>query len=178
MNRPSVPTPNQPSGGLPSGAPAALTSPSHQQSEGSHFVHRALAGDLDGMIKHTASVWQGNAANACMTWIDATSDKISSHASDLSSIGMVAQVPNLLIVRPDLPVHVLLGVRDDALADLDAAAGAGGHFVPDTLAHPCLENLRPDRRDPRTPSRRAVQDQRRHRESRRWRAHLSRHRIG
>ena len=34
--------------------------------------------------------------------------------------GPLADELEELLTRPDLPVHVLLGVRDDALADLDA----------------------------------------------------------
>jgi hypothetical protein len=48
---------------------------------------RDFASDLDGMIKYLEGVWEGNAANSCKSWIAATGDKISGHASDLGSIG-------------------------------------------------------------------------------------------
>jgi len=48
---------------------------------------RDFASDLDGMIKYLDGVWEGNAANSCKSWIAATGDKISGHASDLGSIG-------------------------------------------------------------------------------------------
>lgn len=48
---------------------------------------RDFASDLEGMIKYLDGVWEGNAANSCKSWIAATGDKISGHASDLGSIG-------------------------------------------------------------------------------------------